>query len=83
MATRHSADEADIRQRINQLTEAIRAIDLERVMSFYAPDIVSFDIVPPLQHLGAGKTEELGKRVRDLPASARLRDSRSHDHGGR
>ena len=53
MATQHAADEADIRQRINQLTEAIRAMDLERVMSFYAPDIVSFDIVPPLQHLGA------------------------------
>ena len=53
MASQHAADEADIRQRINQLTEAIRAMDLERVMSFYAPDIVSFDIVPPLQHLGA------------------------------
>ncbi len=28
-------------------------MDLEGVKSIYAPDIVSFDIVPPLQHLGA------------------------------
>jgi ketosteroid isomerase-like protein len=53
MATQHAIDEAQIRQRIGKLTEALRAMDLERVMSNYAPDIVSFDIVPPLQHVGA------------------------------
>jgi ketosteroid isomerase-like protein len=53
MATQHAIDEAQIRQRIGKLTEALRAMDLERVMSIYAPDIVSFDIVPPLQHVGA------------------------------
>src|SRR5215510_1445865 len=53
MATQHAIDEADIRQRIEKLAEAIRAMDLEGVMSIYAPDIVSFDIVPPLQHVGA------------------------------
>jgi ketosteroid isomerase-like protein len=53
MATRHAADEADIRQRIDKLAEAIRAMDLEGAMSIYAPDVVSFDIEPPLQHLGA------------------------------
>ena len=53
MATQHASDEADIRQRIDKLVEAIRAMDLEGVMSMYAPDIVSFDIVPPLQHVGA------------------------------
>ena len=53
MATRLAIDEADIRQRINKAVEAIRAMDLEGVKPIYAPDIVSFDIVPPLQHVGA------------------------------
>jgi uncharacterized protein (TIGR02246 family) len=48
----HATDEADIRQRIEKLTEAIRAMDLDRVMPIYAPDIVSFDIEPPLRHMG-------------------------------
>jgi ketosteroid isomerase-like protein len=53
MATRHAADEADIRQRLDSFVEAVRAMDLERVKPIYALDLVSFDIVPPLQHLGA------------------------------
>src|SRR4051812_4688337 len=53
MTTHHATDEADIRQRIDKLLEAIRATDLDGVMSVYAPDIVSFDIVPPLLHIGA------------------------------
>ena len=53
MTTRQAADEADIRRRIDKLVEAIRAMDLEGVKSIYAPDIVSFDVIPPLQHVGA------------------------------
>jgi uncharacterized protein (TIGR02246 family) len=53
MATQHASDEAHIRQRIGRLTQALRAMDLEGVMSIYAPDIVSFDIVAPLRHVGA------------------------------
>jgi ketosteroid isomerase-like protein len=50
--------EADIRRRIDELVEAVRAADLERVMSFYASDLVTFDIVPPLRKQGAeGKRE--------------------------
>jgi uncharacterized protein (TIGR02246 family) len=52
VATQRANDEADIRQRIDRLAEAIRAMNLEGVMSIYAPDVVSFDIVPPLRHLG-------------------------------
>jgi uncharacterized protein (TIGR02246 family) len=78
MATQHASDEADIRQRIAKLAEAIRAMDLEGVMSIYAPDIVSFDIVPPLQHVGAAAKRKnwvdafaiyqrpLGYEIRDL-----------------
>lgn len=53
MTTRHAADEADIRQRIDKLVESIRAMDLDGLKDVYAPDIVSFDIVPPLRHVGA------------------------------
>lgn len=53
MATQHAIDEADIRQRIDKLVEAVHAMDLEGVKSIFAQDIVSFDIEPPLQHVGA------------------------------
>jgi ketosteroid isomerase-like protein len=48
-----SAEEADIRRRLHTLVSAVRSMDLESLKSMYAPDIVSFDIEPPLQHLGA------------------------------
>jgi len=53
MSTQNAIDEAAIRQRIEELVEAIRAADLEGLKSIYAPDIVSFDVGPPLQHIGA------------------------------
>ena len=53
MATQRAIDEAGIRQRVDTLVEAVRAMDLEGVKSIYAPDMVSFDIVPPLLHVGA------------------------------
>ena len=53
MATQQAIDEMGIRQRIDKLVEAIRAMDLEGVKPIYALDMVSFDIVPPLQHVGA------------------------------
>jgi ketosteroid isomerase-like protein len=46
-------DEAQIKRVIDRGREAIRAKDLDRVMSTYAPDLVSFDVVPPLQYVGA------------------------------
>jgi uncharacterized protein (TIGR02246 family) len=78
VATQRATDEADIRQRIENLAEAIRAMNLEGVMSIYAPDIMSFDIVPPLQHVGAEAKRKnwvdafemyqhpLGYEIRDL-----------------
>lgn len=47
------SDEADIRRRIDTSIEAIRAMDIDAVMRIYAPNIVSFDVEPPLQHVGA------------------------------
>lgn len=47
--------EALIRQRVEDLSKAIRAKDIDGVMSLYAPNIVSFDIDPPLQYAGADR----------------------------
>jgi ketosteroid isomerase-like protein len=52
VATQHAVDEADIRQQLDKLIEAIRAMDLEGLKPIYASDIVSFDVGPPLQRLG-------------------------------
>jgi ketosteroid isomerase-like protein len=45
--------EALIRQRVEDAVNAIRAKDIDGVMSLYAPDIVSFDLTPPLRYAGA------------------------------
>jgi len=78
MATQRAMDEVAIRERVDKLVAAIRATDLEGVKPIYAPDIVSFDIVPPLRHLGAeaqwknwadvfrAYRRPLGYEVRDL-----------------
>ncbi len=46
-------DESAIRELIDGLVRAVRAKDINGVMSAYAPGIVAFDIVPPLQYVGA------------------------------
>lgn len=53
MTAQRAADEADIRRRLDQALQAIRAMDLEGVKPLFAPELVSFDIVPPLRHVGA------------------------------
>jgi len=46
-------DEAEIKKVIERGVEALCNKDLDGVMTMYAPDLVSFDIVPPLQYVGA------------------------------
>ena len=46
-------EEAQIRQAIDDFTQALRFKNTEKVMSFYSSDVVSFDIVPPLLTVGA------------------------------
>ncbi|HEY2805004.1 MAG TPA: nuclear transport factor 2 family protein, partial [Gemmatimonadales bacterium] len=45
--------EAEVRQRVADWAAAFRAKDIDRIMSLYASDIVSFDIGPPLRYAGA------------------------------
>jgi ketosteroid isomerase-like protein len=41
-----------IRQRVQDWAQAIRARDLAGVLSLYSPNIVSFDLDPPLRYAG-------------------------------
>jgi ketosteroid isomerase-like protein len=71
-------NQADIRAVVDGRSEAIRARDLERLLSFYADDIVYFDVVPPLLYAGSeamrGRFADwfgrwaggIGQEVRDL-----------------
>jgi ketosteroid isomerase-like protein len=86
MAIQRATDEANIRRRINRWVEALRAMDLESesVMSLYAPDIVSFDIVAPLRHVGAkAKEKNWADAFAMYERPLGLRDSRPHAHLGR
>jgi ketosteroid isomerase-like protein len=44
--------EANIRQRIEGWAKALRSKDIDGAMSLYAPDIVSYDVDPPLRFAG-------------------------------
>jgi uncharacterized protein (TIGR02246 family) len=58
-----SKNEAAIRELIDGFVKAIRAKDINGVMSVFAPEVVSFDLTPPMQH-GGGKS--FVKRWQDL-----------------
>jgi uncharacterized protein (TIGR02246 family) len=44
--------QSEVRAVLDTRVEACRAKDIERLMSLYSPDIVYFDVVPPLQFAG-------------------------------
>jgi ketosteroid isomerase-like protein len=52
MPAPREVDEAKIRMHVEKIVEGIRAKDLERLKRLYATDVVSFDVEPPLQHVG-------------------------------
>jgi uncharacterized protein (TIGR02246 family) len=46
-------DEAEIRQLVDTWARALHAKDVDRIMSVYAPEVLVFDLAPPLQQAGA------------------------------
>lgn len=72
--------EAEIRALIDDLVEAVRAKDVDGIMSHYAPDIVTFDLAPPLISSTANAEgleawfatwrDPIGYEVRDLKVTA-------------
>ena len=49
----NAGDEAELRKLIDDLTNAVRAKDVNGSMSNYAPDVLLFDVVIPLQRIGS------------------------------
>ncbi|MEV6491175.1 nuclear transport factor 2 family protein [Actinoplanes sp. NPDC051633] len=43
----------EVRELFDRQSAAMRAKDIDRLMALYSPDIVYFDVVPPLQFSGA------------------------------
>ncbi|MGW4155233.1 YybH family protein [Micromonospora chersina] len=52
MPGQHDADDAAIRQQINKIIEGLRDKDLDSLRQRYTTNVVSFDVEPPLQHVG-------------------------------
>ncbi|MFE7741750.1 YybH family protein [Nocardia sp. NPDC057455] len=62
-ADRIEVDEVEIRRQIDKVVEGLRAKDLEAVRRLYTTDVVSFDVEPPLQHVGIAAKLENWARV--------------------
>src|SRR5262245_15022243 len=77
-----ASNQAQIRQLVDRWAESLRSKDVNAVMSHYAPDIVTFDLAPPLQYRGAGAYRKnwetwfptfrgpIGYEIRDLSIAA-------------
>ena len=74
-------DEAEIRECIQGWAKALRAKDVDGLMSHYTPDILAFDLAPPLQHAGTAYRKgfeewfrsfrgPIGIEIRDLDITA-------------
>jgi uncharacterized protein (TIGR02246 family) len=73
-----ASTESEVRTLVDRWSEAVRAKDLDRLMGLYAPDIVYFDVVPPLQFIGSAAVREnfvrwfeswesaIGQDIRDM-----------------
>jgi ketosteroid isomerase-like protein len=52
MPTQREVDDANIRRQVDKIIERVGAKDLDGLHQLYATDVVSFDVEPPLQHVG-------------------------------
>jgi ketosteroid isomerase-like protein len=48
-----ASTQSEVRAPIDTRSEAIRRKDIDRLLSFYSPDIVYFDLVPGLRYTGS------------------------------
>ena len=47
------SNDSEVRALLHSRADACMAKDIDRLMSLYSPDIVYYDVVPPLQFVGA------------------------------
>lgn len=48
-----ASTQSEVGELLDSRSEAIRIKDIDRLMALYSPDIVYFDLVPPLQYVGS------------------------------
>jgi ketosteroid isomerase-like protein len=77
-----ASTQSEVNALLDGRSEAVRIKDLDRLMSFYSPDIVYFDIVPGLRYTGSAELRprfsewfdafegSIGQEMRDLNVSA-------------
>ncbi|MBT2212918.1 nuclear transport factor 2 family protein [Actinomadura sp. NEAU-AAG7] len=63
MPARHEVHETEIRRRIDEIVTGVRAKDLDGLERLYAADVVSFDVEPPLRHVGVAAKMSNWERV--------------------
>jgi hypothetical protein len=79
--TNRTKDEAAIRELIDGFVKAIRAKDINGVMSVFAPEVVSFDLGPPLQH-GGGSCDTFFRRRMWLGATLHAKRAMANAKSG-
>ena len=62
LANGKATGEREIRALMDDLARAIHAKDVDALMGHYAPDVLTFDLLAPLQYSGA---DAIRKRVSD------------------
>jgi uncharacterized protein (TIGR02246 family) len=63
MGTENSTtDEAQIRELIEERVKAIDEKDVDKLMSHHAPDVLSFDVLDPLQYTGLGTIRQRAEK---------------------
>jgi ketosteroid isomerase-like protein len=84
-------NEAQIRTIIDDRAKAVRTRDVNGAVSHYAPDVLSFDVVNPLQHIGLDSSKKraeqwfssfqgaIGYEIRDL--SITVGETLAFSHG--
>jgi len=58
-----TVEEAKIRQQMDNFVKAFTAKDLNLMMSLFAPEMISFDIIPPLQYAGSDAYRKVWKET--------------------
>jgi ketosteroid isomerase-like protein len=73
-----------IRQRVEDWAKALRATDIDAIMSLYAPNIVSFDLDPPLRYAGADNKRRAWQKLFAVytgPIAYEVRELNATTHG--
>ncbi len=85
-----TSNDAEIRALLDRWADAIRRKDIDLLMPVYSPDIVYFDVVPPLQIQGAAAARRnflrwfdlwessIGQEIRDLHIAASAELAAAH-----